>query len=94
MLAAELKPSSIRRYLGSLKQVLDYAGCEPNPARHRTVIADHVGHAQTSMTLDRYSNVMLSTRDVPVGAFRVLLRGISQASPLRHATASTTLRTA
>jgi integrase len=27
----------IRRYLGSLKQVLDHAGVEPNPARHRTV---------------------------------------------------------
>ena len=31
--AAELKPSSLRRYIATLRQLLDYTGVEPNPAR-------------------------------------------------------------
>lgn len=31
--AAALKPSSLRRYLATLRQILDYAGADPNPAR-------------------------------------------------------------
>lgn len=31
--AAELKPSTITRYLTTLKQLLDFAGVDPNPAR-------------------------------------------------------------
>jgi integrase len=32
-----LKPSSIRRYMDTLRAVLDYAGVDPNPARSRHV---------------------------------------------------------
>ena len=32
---ADLKPTSIRQYLSTLRQVLDHAGVEPNPARER-----------------------------------------------------------
>jgi integrase len=35
--ASSLKPSSLRQYTGTLRQVLDYAGLEPNPARDRRV---------------------------------------------------------
>jgi integrase len=31
------KPSSLSRYLNTLRQVLDFAGVEPNPARDRRV---------------------------------------------------------
>jgi integrase len=34
---ADLRPSSLSRYLGTLRQVLDFAGVEPNPARDRRV---------------------------------------------------------
>ena len=33
----DLKPSSTRSYVGTLRRVLDYAGVEPNPARDRHV---------------------------------------------------------
>lgn len=36
-LAADLAASSVHRYVGTLAQVLDYAGCDPNPARDRRV---------------------------------------------------------
>jgi hypothetical protein len=36
-LSADLKPSSIRLYLQTLRLVLDFAGCDPNPARDRRV---------------------------------------------------------
>jgi integrase len=32
-----LKPSTVRRYLATLRMVLDYAGADPNPARDRKV---------------------------------------------------------
>ena len=32
-----LKPSSVRSYVGTLRRVLDYAGIDPNPARDRHV---------------------------------------------------------
>jgi integrase len=34
---ADLKPSSLGKYLATLRLVLDHAGCEPNPARDRQV---------------------------------------------------------
>jgi len=34
---SSLKPSSARQYLATLRQVLDYAGLDPNPARDRRV---------------------------------------------------------
>jgi len=34
---ADLKPSSLSRYLNTLRQALDFAGVEPNPARDRRV---------------------------------------------------------
>ena len=34
---ADMKPSSLARYLATLRQVLDFAGAEPNPARDRNV---------------------------------------------------------
>lgn len=34
---ADLKPSSLSRYLATLRLVLDFAGIEPNPARDRSV---------------------------------------------------------
>jgi integrase len=33
----DLKPSSLSRYVATLRQVLDFAGVEPNPARDRRV---------------------------------------------------------
>jgi integrase len=33
----KLKPSTTRLYLSTLRAVLDFAGCEPNPARHSRV---------------------------------------------------------
>jgi integrase len=35
--ASTLKPSSVRRYMDTLRAILDYAGAEPNPARSRHV---------------------------------------------------------
>jgi integrase len=35
--ALDLKPSSVRPYLATLRLVLDYADCDPNPARDRRV---------------------------------------------------------
>src|SRR5215218_68277 len=34
---ADLKPSSLAIYLATFRQVLDFAGVEPNPARDRRV---------------------------------------------------------
>ncbi len=34
---ASLSPSTLRTYMGTLRQLLDFAGLEPNPARHRSV---------------------------------------------------------
>jgi integrase len=36
-LASDLSPGSVRLYLGTLRQVLDYAGCDPNPARDKRI---------------------------------------------------------
>jgi integrase len=36
-MAAEVKPSSLRRYVTTLRQLLDFAGVDPNPARDRRV---------------------------------------------------------
>jgi integrase len=64
----------------------------PHDLRHRRIslwhlsgvparqIAEWAGHAQTSMTLDRYSHVLVSTREIPVGVFQALL----EASPRHH----------
>ena len=35
--AGEIKPSSLRRYVATLRAVLDFAGVDPNPARDRSV---------------------------------------------------------
>jgi integrase len=37
VLAAELSPATVRIYVGTLRQVLDFAGCDPNPAKDRRV---------------------------------------------------------
>lgn len=36
-LAVDLSPATVRIYVGTLRQVLDFAGAEPNPARDRRV---------------------------------------------------------
>jgi integrase len=36
-LSADLSPASVRIYVGTLRQVLDYAGADPNPAKDRRV---------------------------------------------------------
>jgi integrase len=36
-MAAELKPGSVKRYVITLRQLLDFAGVEPNPARDKRV---------------------------------------------------------
>lgn len=36
-LAAELKPSTVRRYLGTLRLLFDFLEVAPNPARHHTI---------------------------------------------------------
>jgi integrase len=46
-----LTPRVLRDYLGTLKQVLDHAGVEPNPARHRAIrlpTAERVVHTPPS----------------------------------------------
>jgi integrase len=35
--AKDLSPASARIYVGTLRQVLDFAGCDPNPAKDRRV---------------------------------------------------------
>jgi integrase len=35
--ASELTPAVVRDYLGTLRQILDQSGIEPNPARHRSL---------------------------------------------------------
>jgi len=37
MTTTALNPGSMSHYVGTLRQVLDFSGTEPNPARHRTV---------------------------------------------------------
>jgi integrase len=36
-LSADLSPASVRIYVGTLRQVLDFAGCEPNPVTDKRV---------------------------------------------------------
>jgi integrase len=36
-MAAELKPGSVKRYVGTLRQLLDFADIDPNPARDKRV---------------------------------------------------------
>jgi integrase len=36
-LSADLSPASVRIYVGTLRQVLDFAGADPNPAKDRRV---------------------------------------------------------
>ena len=36
-LSADLSPASVRIYVGTLRQILDFAGCEPNPATDKRV---------------------------------------------------------
>jgi integrase len=36
-LSADLSPASVRIYVGTLRQVLDFAGCDPNPATDKRV---------------------------------------------------------
>jgi integrase len=35
VLCADLSPATVRIYVGTLRQVLDFAGCDPNPAKDR-----------------------------------------------------------
>jgi integrase len=37
VVSADLSPASVRIYIGTLRQVLDYAGADPNPARDARV---------------------------------------------------------
>ncbi len=37
VLCADLSPATVRIYVGTLRQVLDFAGCDPNPAKDRRV---------------------------------------------------------
>ena len=37
LLAQDLAPGSVKRYVTTLRSVLDYAGIDPNPARHGSV---------------------------------------------------------
>ena len=55
-----LTPRVLRDYLGTLKQVLDHAGAEPNPARHRALrlpTAERVVHTPPS---DKHVLAMLA----------------------------------
>jgi integrase len=36
-LAADMKPGSVEKWFTTFRLVLDFAGAEPNPARHRTI---------------------------------------------------------
>jgi integrase len=35
--SSKLRPTSLRRYMDTLRSILDYAGCDPNPARDSRV---------------------------------------------------------
>jgi integrase len=37
VLCADLSPATVRIYVGTLRQVLDFAGCDPNPAKDKRV---------------------------------------------------------
>jgi integrase len=37
VLTADLSPATVRIYVGTLRQVLDFAGCDPNPAKDERV---------------------------------------------------------
>ena len=39
-----MKPGSVRRYLGTLKLILDYCGVDPNPARDGRVKLPKMPH--------------------------------------------------
>jgi integrase len=43
-LSADLSPASVRIYVGTLRQVLDFAGADPNPAKDRRVKLPRVTH--------------------------------------------------
>ncbi len=54
--ALQLAPASVSRYLATLRQVLDYAGCDPNPARDARVrlprVERHVVEPPTAATVE------------------------------------------
>jgi integrase len=43
---SNLKPSSVKRYVTTLRQVLDYAGADPNPARDVRVRLPRIPHTE------------------------------------------------
>jgi integrase len=43
-LSIDLSPASVRIYMGTLRQVLDFAGADPNPAKDRRVKLPRVTH--------------------------------------------------
>jgi integrase len=43
-LSADLSPASVRIYVGTLRQVLDFAGADPNPAKDRRVKLPRAAH--------------------------------------------------
>ena len=45
-LAADLKPSSVSRYMATFRLLLDYAGADPNPARDPRVKLPSIEHAE------------------------------------------------
>ena len=80
-LAAELSPLSVRRYVATLRQVLDFAEIDPNPARDKRVAG--VAHYSPHDLRHRYASVKIA-EGVPVTEL---------AAHLGHAKKSLTLDT-
>ena len=59
--ARKLAPGTVRLYLTTLRQVLDFAGCDPNPARDSTVKLPRGGAASPTVPTAANVAAVLST---------------------------------
>jgi integrase len=50
---SDLKPSSVRRYLATLRQLLDFAGVDPNPARDKNLRTPREEHEEIEPPTER-----------------------------------------
>jgi integrase len=107
-LASELAPGSVRNCLQTLRQVLDFAEIEPNPARHRSVKApretrEEVAPPSASEVLAiiarvprrfRLPLVVLEQTAMRIGELEALAWGDVDVTGLRFRLRSSTTKTA
>jgi integrase len=58
-LAADLKPSSVSRYTATVRQLLDFAGVDPNPARDKRVKLPSIVYEEPDPPTDKQFLAML-----------------------------------